>query len=484
VHLVVAHVSGQLGLDGAQLSNPMGPSLCGDGLTVNGGLMCRAGFRATGELRLPRATIERQLAFGGSTLRNPDGIALNCAGLALDGDLLFDRPFAASGELRFTGAHVTGRIDLGDAVDAVVGGDFYAHAGFAATGEVRMVDARVAGQVNLSGATLRNLAGPALLADRVTVGGGLFCTGTQVTGAVRLSAAQITGELGLNGARLEMPDGVALDAQAVTVVGSLLAGDEFHALGEVRLTGAVVKGQCGFHDAHLENAGGTALNCAELQADSLWLDGSFKAEGTVSLGWARVRSLYDRPGHWPRLVLDGFVYDDLQPRTSAGGAAGRVAWLRSAEGGYRPQPYAQLSAHFRAIGQDEEARTVLLARERDRRARLSLPGRLLGYLLDVLVGYGYRPARAFGWLLLLLAAGSWFFALNPPAPVDPAHQPPYQPVLYTASLLIPLVNFGQGGVWRPAGAGQWVGAGLVTAGWVLATSVAAGITRVLTRSGG
>lgn len=51
----------------------------------------------------------------------------------------------------------------------------------------------------------------------------------------------------------------------------------------------------------------------------------------------------------------------------------------------------------------------LLAKQRCRRATLGLPGRLVGYLLDGVVGYGYRPGRAFAWLVALMVAGSFFY---------------------------------------------------------------------------
>jgi hypothetical protein len=107
---------------------------------------------------------------------------------------------------------------------------------------------------------------------------------------------------------------------------------------------------------------------------------------------------------------------------------------------------------------------------------------MFGHVLDALVGYGYRPGRALAWLTGLLIAGSAYFTINQPVPADPAHHPHYQPVLYAADLVIPVVNFGQSGAWLPTGAGQWVAAGLTAFGWIFATAVVAGVARVLTRT--
>ena len=79
-------------------------------------------------------------------------------------------------------------------------------------------------------------------------------------------------------------------------------------------------------------------------------------------------------------------------------------------------------------------------------------GKTIGYALDIIVGYGYQPVRAFIWLIVLLAVGSVYFTINRPAALDPAQHPHYQPVLYAADLVIPIVDLGQAGIWAPIGA--------------------------------
>jgi hypothetical protein len=90
---------------------------------------------------------------------------------------------------------------------------------------------------------------------------------------------------------------------------------------------------------------------------------------------------------------------------------------------------------------------VLVAkRRRRRRSELGPVGRAGGYVLDGLVGYGYRPGRALTWLVALLIAGSVYSTINRPAALDPILHPHFQQVLYTADLVIPLVNFGHANI--------------------------------------
>ena len=256
----------------------------------------------------------------------------------------------------------------------------------------------------------------------------------------------------------------------------------FQAEGKIRLPGAHISGQLSFNGATLSNGDQTALDCERLQADLLRLR-SMTVTGKVDLKSAKVKVLNDEPGNWAaNLLLDGFTYDDLQPYAHAKSRScdsGRLAWLECSAY-YMAQPYEQLAAYYRRLGQEEEARTVLLAKQRRQRRELRLPSKTMSLILDVLVGYGYKPSRAFGFLVVLLIGGSIYFALNPLAPLNPAQHLQFQPVLYTANLIIPIVNLGQRGIWQLPAVSQWVAAALTAFGWIFATATIAGLTRVLT----
>lgn len=52
---------------------------------------------------------------------------------------------------------------------------------------------------------------------------------------------------------------------------------------------------------------------------------------------------------------------------------------------------------------------------------------------------------------------------------------------YALDLLLPVISLGQDNAWNPKGGSQWVAACLILLGWVLATTVATGATRLLRR---
>ena len=149
--------------------------------------------------------------------------------------------------------------------------------------------------------------------------------------------------------------------------------------------------------------------------------------------------------------------------------------------GFQPQPYEQLASWYRSIGHDQDARRVLLTKQRKRRAGLRPAARFWGAVQDGLVGYGYRPWLAGLWLLGLLTCGTAYFSANHPQPATPHQDIGFNAFGYTLDLILPVVNLGQQSSWNPQGAGQAIAYALIIGGWVLATALVAGITRVLVR---
>ena len=58
---------------------------------------------------------------------------------------------------------------------------------------------------------------------------------------------------------------------------------------------------------------------------------------------------------------------------------------------------------------------------------------------------------------------------------------PLLPPAGTRDLLLPVVSYGQQSAFQPTGAHQWLSYELITADWILATTVVAGLSRALYR---
>ncbi|CAM5350525.1 Oxidoreductase OS=Streptomyces albaduncus OX=68172 GN=FHS32_003446 PE=4 SV=1 [Streptomyces griseoloalbus] len=226
------------------------------------------------------------------------------------------------------------------------------------------------------------------------------------------------------------------------------------------------------------------LSLRRVQTPELRFLGQRPARGRVVLSGARVVNLMDRADSWPgpgRLHMGGFAYENLVPRGPFPLAL-RLRWVDAASAEYTPEPYERLAAVLRGGGADEDAREVLLAKQRRRRESLPLAAKLWGYAQDWTVAYGYRPGRAAVWMAVLWAAGSVAFARADHPPLKAGEHPDWNPALFALDLLLPVIDLGQVGFWQLRGGWQWLSAAFILLGWILATTVAAGATRTLRRT--
>ncbi|HEV2783326.1 MAG TPA: hypothetical protein VGX25_28415 [Actinophytocola sp.] len=465
-------------------------TLIADRVHVAGNVDVDQGFESTGTLRIVNASIGGTLRLTRATV-DLSGGAESFEERA-DGSVQGPYPHRA---LHLDGTEIRGGIDARNARIA---------------GQVRVVDLVAQGSVVLDGAVVSNPHGDAVEGRRFTTGGNLDGRGITVFGSILLPGAKIGSNVDLGGSRLSNPghyrDGnpkPAVDLRVAQIGRDLICADRsgqpFSTQGEIRMRRAEIGRETNFRGAELgSELTVTALNAFGLITQELRLDVGVAPRGRVSLRHARCASFADNEKFWnaeERIDLDDFRYDALIRPIALDDDAQiklRLKWLRHAmRDVYRPGPYDQFAAMLRASGNEEHAATVLIAKQRRRYVALSEGYRVLGPLVRVwswlqlwMVGYGYRPMRALFWLIACLAFGTTWFAVQPvpqPVSVDDANLVWNAP-LYTLDLVIPIVDFGQKNRWEFVGVSQWISTALVAAGWILATTVAAGLTRMLRRS--
>jgi hypothetical protein len=401
-----AHIGGHFVCDGAQLRNDSGPALYADSLQVDQDMLMRRGFTATGAgedgaVRLPGARIGGNLDRDRAALRNDSGPALYADRLQVDQSVVLRDGFTASGS------------------DGDRDGD----------GVVILTRARIGGHLDCTGATLRNDSGPALDAYSLQVGqgmhlsGGFTGTASSVSWAVNLTGARIGARLLCDGATLRNDSCPALVACGGLQVGQgVLLRRGFTATGggknsAITLTGARIGGHLDCTGATLRNDSGPALVADGLQAgQDMYLTGGFTATGggadaAVDLKGAQVGGTlaFDHPARLEhtadphrRLAVDGLTYAGVPQPIPA------QAWLdllRDGTPGYAAQPYQQLAAGYRALGDERQAREILMAQRDDEltRADTRWPEQLWGKITKYTLGYGYQPWRALLFLATVVA---------------------------------------------------------------------------------
>jgi hypothetical protein len=495
VQMEGAQISGMLDLNGAQITGPQEQALTLSNAVIGGRLRCN-GMSVEGEMRLHNTSVGASFGLSGARLSPPSGVAppgmaLNAGGLTVQGGVFCVEGFTAEGEIRLIGARLGANLALAGAVlnnpgrvalnlDRAAVGDCDA-SGITCSGQVRCVGTRFASGLTLADARMDSGDGelPALAADGATVEGMLVLTRLRARGEVSFATGRVGQRVLLMGAQVERPGRVALRFSRAEIAADMFC-DDMVVIGTTRLMGTRIGGTVHLARVRLVNPAGTALSTRSMEAGQLSLLPAEPIEGTVDLGHARIGVLIDDPAAWPAtLRLSGLSYAALEPQLPA---RERLRWLARNTAGQEPQPYEQLASHYSAIGQPAQARRVLYTRERLQRDAKAPLGRAWSLVQDVTVGYGYQPWRAALWLIALLAVGSVVFATAPPPPLQHAVTPHFIPVIYALDLLLPVVDLGQKHAFDPGGAEQWLSYVLIAAGWLLATTIAAGVARVISRN--
>ncbi len=183
-------------LDGSIL-----PGLYADRLRTEGGVFLR-GATVEGAARLLGARLGGDLSCTRATLRNLEGPALGADGLRAEGDVFL------------SGATVEG--------------------------EARLLGARLGGDLDCDGATLRTPGGDALFADGLRAEGDVFLRGATVEGVARLRGTRLGGNLSCVGATLRNPGGDALVADGARIEGSFFWRQGATLEGRIDLTAAEI----------------------------------------------------------------------------------------------------------------------------------------------------------------------------------------------------------------------------------------------------
>jgi hypothetical protein len=528
VDLTSASISGNLSCRGARLNgrDKYGNALLGERMKVGGDVFLEEKFTtAAGAVCLLGADISGKLSCRGARLNGRDiyGNALHGEGMKVGDRVLLEKKFTTaagavsllgaeiSGQLSCRGARLNGTDEDGNALHGEgmkVGRDVFLDEQFTAAGAVSLLGAEISGQLSCHGAQLNGCDKKrnALHGERMKVGGDVLLQEkfTTAAGAVCLLGADISGHLSCRGAQLNGRDkyGNALHGDGIRVGRDVfldadpdeksLPRENFTTAGTVSLLGADISGKLSCRGARLRNDSGPALSAESLQVGQDMLLGSrFRAlsagaNEAVNLRGAQVGgALVFDPGlfeHVPdrnrRLAADGLTYIGV-PKTGSG-----WDWLdllRHGTPSYAAQPYQQLAAGYRALGDERQVRKILMAQRDDQLARTQprprWTERLWGRITKLTLGYGYQPWRALLFLAAVLAIScvlavvlGWHGALAQAKATAAPGQPctVIQRVSVGLDLNLPVgTSLARAACGLPKNAASAAAAWLTTVGWVL-----------------
>jgi hypothetical protein len=190
----------------------------------------------------------------------------------------------------------------------------------------------------------------------------------------------------LSGAHLEVEGSVHLEGLTVTGCGED---------GAVRLLGARI-GEALQFGTKLHSLNGPVLDLRSVSVRDLTLP----IEAVI----CPAQECSRRPDSPEPLLLDGLTYTAI-PKPHKNGE-GQWLKLLGECALYAGQPYQQLASVYRAFGEEDKARKILIAQQNDLHKRGELLGgrwgRALHWLLGKTIGYGYRTWSAFLGLALVV----------------------------------------------------------------------------------
>lgn len=310
-----------------------------------------------------------------------------------------------------------------------VGGSIYLQDGFKSFGQVMLNDVSIGRNLNCTQGMINNEGGFTLQALQMKVAGSVNMKDGFVShGEVQINFATIGGNLDCAKGEFinnkeKKPQQEVLDdkrgkryafrADGVKIVGSASFTGDFHADGIVSLQNADI-GMC-LH----------------------WKDVRDSAKASLHLDSTRVGVLEDAEDSWPEknnLQINGFEYEFLKDLSADGLKMRREKWLRLPVE-FRTQPFEHLAAVLKRSGYEEDAREVLIAKNKIQarlptrwfwadmlRRRCPLKDecsqsqspltRIKQLLLESLVCYGYKPTRALIIGLVFVLAGWWLFYMG------------------------------------------------------------------------
>ena len=556
VDLSRAHIGGDLSCVGGKFNNGQDKeALMVNLTTVKGAMLLNNGFSAEGEVRLMGARIAGDFDCKGGRFNNLRGNALSADGMAVGGNVFLNNGFSAEGQVKLPQAQIGGDLDCGggkfhnpkeyalSAFGATVGGNMFLCADFSAEGGVSISGASIGGELNCVAGRFHKPKDCALNASRMTTSGDVFfCKGFVAEGRVDISGANIGGNLDCAGGRFDNLGNYALNAERVVTRGhvflnkyELRDGDRpFFACGRVRFANADIgrnfncKGGQFFHWGD-----GSAIAAAGLRTrGAVFLSEGFAVQGDVDLNIAQIGGTFvckksspatsiidlsstkavavdDDSDSWGpfKFLLDNFTYSTfygVYPKDKH-----RLKWLkkrpearRLKDGGeekipFSPLPYEQAAKVLFNMGHDNDARKILLEKER----KITKYGKWkwwqnsLRWCWDKLAGYGYKPVRTFRFGMIVIIFGGcvfWYAEENkrivPHQPVvlakdkyrvarkadtHPAESaqlvvsdyPGFNPFLFSVDIFVPFFNLHQEPYWAPdsgngnffSWVGHWVG---------------------------
>jgi hypothetical protein len=507
VDLFGAYIHGNLMCDGGHFKNKGQETIKAGHIKVTGDIQLNDGFTSEGEINLRSAKIGGDLQCVNSKFTNKGGTALLGQQIEVKGSVLI-RGLVSEGLLDFRGAtigdyfegqqaHLSNNDDVAIAIEAAkVGGPIFFN-NAKVNGQLRLHGSIIGGSIQCDGGQFLNAGKNAFFAPMIKVHGDVSLCDVIVNGEVNFQGANIDGVLECDRSQFINKEGKALLAEGLNAVGGVHLRNNFKAEGEVSLMSAVLDKDLYCTNGHFLNESGYALLAehikikgkaflgavevkglvsfafAEIEGPFKWTNVVLRENVTLDLRHARMGVLWDDEASWPvrnHLWIDGLVYAEIDSK-SPWSLKSRIKWLKLQPGErFYPQPYDQLAIVYNKAGQDENAKMVLIEKNRDPmwHSQMTCGEKIRHCISGITIDFGYHPFKALRWSLIIILIGWGLFECGHRANVmTPTkewaysskvgitdHQlstdyPKFNSFFYSLDTFVPVIDLHMKGYWLP-----------------------------------
>lgn len=310
-----------------------------------------------------------------------------------------------------------------------VGGSIYFNDEFKAQGEIMLNDASIGRNLNLSKGSIINEGDYSLQAMQMKVAGSVNMDNFVSYGEVKINYSTIGGNL-------KCPKAEFINNKERK--GKQESSDCDGKRYAFRANGLKVVGCVEFKDGFYAD-GIVSLKNADIGMSFIWNKITDPAKAGLFLDSTKAGVLEDDMESWPaknNLQINDFEYKFLMELSTEGLKSRREKWLKLPRD-FRTQPYEHLAAVLKRSGYEEEAKKVLIEKNK---AQTSLPARWPwakwlnqrcplkdGYLQNqspltwilrlfyyFLIRYGYKPSRAayIGLFIILVGWGMFYLGFT------------------------------------------------------------------------
>lgn len=225
------------------------------------------------------------------------------------------------------------------------------------------------------------------------------------------------------------------------------------------------------------------------------------------------------PGVRNHLWIDGLVYGEIDSK-SPWNLESRIKWIKLQPGErFYPQTYDQLAIAYNKVGQDENAKMVLIEKNKDTMwlSQMTRGEKTIHCISGITIDFGYHPFKALIWGLIIIIIGCGLFEIGHRTNImTPTKEwaysskggvtdskssidyPKFNSFIYSVDSFVPVIDLHMKGYWLPNAnkKGEWrisekisipINGSLLRAwlwfqiisGWILITLFVVGLTGLI-----